>query len=421
MKVSLRLTIVAALLCLSVLGISCSPLPTLNSAYPGPETEEPISTPISATTPLPIIQPPPYPALPEPEPTATLPPEQPPTATPIPTVTPLPTALPLPPSAFHVMWVENIPTEFGEMYAAIVWRADPRDIAGRQEVVRFEDRKIQQAVLSPNGRQIALITTKQVQGGGPVWVVNLDGAGLQQLAPDAQHILWSQDNHAIFYYRSESDQVSVEQVDVASGESRQVLMTDYPFYPLGWSAGGRWLYYVRSNPNAYEQCELWKVDRDGGNPQFICSLGRWDTIDLAQVLLSPNGGKLLLGSYGDLRWISTDGQGEGRIILPYPEQGYSISWGHGENEVIVGQSDASYSDYHLYSLDIPSQQAHELTEFSGSGWGPLAISADRHWLMTSRYLNGSYWIHLSTGTLIPIPCQDCGIHFIAWIPSGTGH
>lgn len=422
MRSSLRFAVgVIGLLGLLALGAACGDLSTVGPAYPGPETEGPAPTHLSATiSPQPIIQPPPYPGIPEPGPTNTLPPERPPTLTPIPTTTPLPTALPLPPSAFDVLWVENIGLDGSS--TGVIWRADPRDIANRREVARFDGREIYQAVLSPNGQQLALITKHRVQGGGPLWVMDLDGTNLRQLAPESWEIVWSQNGRTIFYEFREwgGDQAGIEQIDLASGEIQRVLTIERDAFMqlLGWSAGGQWLYYLRSSPEEYEEYQLWKVRHDGHDPQFIASLGMRGHIDLSQVSLSPNGSKLLVGTRS---WISTDGQEKGTIQLP-PGLCSAALWGHEENEVIAGLEDEGSPRYHLYAINIPSQHARELGAFDipGMGWWQrLALSPDYNWLMAYLYGGGFYWVHLSTGTMVPLPCQNCGTRFVAWLPSGS--
>lgn len=436
MKQLLRLTAITGLLCLAALATACGSIPSPNPAYPGPETEPP--KPTEESTPLPVTEMPatamtlppmtvvPIPTIPnhyppptEARPTDTLPPEPRPTATPIPTITPPPTTVPLPPPAFYVLWAETTYTD-GQPNSGTIWLADPRDPANRQKVTQLDDKEIYAVVLSPNGQQVTLITNRLVQGGGPLWVMNLDGTDLRPIAnADATQILWSQDSRTIFYRLFERGRMGIEQIDIESGETQRILILepDISLRLLGWSTDSHWLYHTRLGQEGYE---LWKIREDGSESQFIITLG--ESLPYPDyLLLSPNGGKILIGTYQSLRWVSTSGQGEGTVPLPYPEQGYQILWGHGENEVIVGQTDTSGVLYHLYSVNIQSQQTRELATFEDCCWRQLALSPDRHWLMASqRAYSRFYWIHLPTGTAIPAPCRDCRIHFIAWIPKGSG-
>ncbi len=433
MKRSLRFIAITGLLCLSTLGTACENLTSTHPAYgtSPPTTEGPPIIP-----PMPTSEPYPIPTR-RPTPTPGFPPTKtPPSPTPIPTATPPPTALPLPPSAFDVLWVETRSIYSPESPFGVIWWADPRDVANRQEVIRFDGKEIALAALSPNGRQIAL-TTAEWRGPRPLWVVNLDGTDLRQVVPTAGQFLWNPNSQAIFYALSEPGSptklasislqgqgwVGIERVDLASGEIQRILTIEPsgPLQLLGWSAGGQWLYHIRRNPETHE-FELWKTRQDGRDSQFIISLGL-DLPEPSKILLSPHGSKLFIGTYDHLGWISTEGQDWGDIALPRPG-GYLILSGLGENQVIVAQPDQSQPLYHLYALNIQSQQTRELATFgipTGPGWDQLNLSPDQTWLMAYLYGIGYYWIYLPTGATVPIPvCHGCEARFVAWLPAGAG-
>ncbi len=433
MKRSLQFIAITGLLCLSALGTACG---DLTSTYPAYETPPPITEGPTTILPIPTSEPYPIPTR-RPTPTTGLPPTKvPPSPTPIPTATPPPTALPLPPSAFDVLWIETTSVDSPTGVHGTIWRADPRDIAHRRPVVHFDDQGILEAALSPNGRKIALTTAGWRWPRSPLWVVNLDGTELQQIAPDAGQILWSPDSRAIFYTLGEpgsptklasislQDQgwVGIERVDLATGEIERILTieTATSLQLLGWSAGGQWLYHIRRNLETRE-FELWKIRHDGSDSQNIVPLG-WELPPRSHLLLSPEGGKLLLGNSHELGWISTDGQESGNVLLPQPD-GYQVLWGHGENEIIVAQHNPTQPLYHLYSINIQSQHTREMVTFGvpkGPGWSELAISPDHHWLMAHLYQDGYYWIYLPTGTMVPLPfCRGCWVRFVAWLPGGA--
>jgi len=251
-------------------------------------------------------------------------------------------------------------------------------------------------------------------------VVNLDGSELRQLVPDAGSIFWTQDNRAIYYslWVEEEDVYGLERVDLVSGEVQRILAVEPPgfYHLLGWSADGQWFYYTlpRSVP---QKDELWRVRWDGSITEFLTFLPEV-SVEWDQVRLSPNGSKLLLGTH----WISTDGEESGEIPLLQPGEAYEVLWGHGENEVILGQKDRTESLFHLYAINLQSQQVRELATFGNRGiaWDKLALSPDRHWLMAYLYQRGFYWIHLPTGTLVPVTCcRDCVLYAVGWVPGGT--
>lgn len=431
MKLSLRSLAIVGLLCLAVLGTACGGLPSPLPAY---ETPPGLTEGTGATLPRPTLEPYPIPTR-RPTPTPGVPPTKgTPSPSPIPTATPPPTALPLPPSAFDVLWVKTTSINFPSGSWGAIWRADPRDIANRQQVVCFADQGILEAALSPNGQMLALTTAGWHWRDSPLWVVNLDGTGLQQVAPDAGQILWSPNSRAIFYTlgqagpptklasasRQDQGWVGIERVDLATGEIERILTIEGnpSLQLLGWSAGGQWLYHIRRNLETRE-FELWETRQDGSESRFILPLGL-NLSEPSRILLSPEGGKLLIGT----RWISTDGQERGDLPLPGSDHRWvQVLWDHGENKVIVGQYDANQLTYHLYAINIQSQHVREIASIAGGSiWELHGLSPDYHWVMAfPLYRSGFYWVHLPTETIVPIPsCPGCWVRFVAWIPSGAG-
>lgn len=430
MKPSLRSMAIIGLLVLAALGTACG----VSSIHSTHEISLPITESSATILPRPTSESYPIPTR-RPTPTVGIPPTKvPPSPTPIPTATPPPTALPLPPSAFDVLWIETTPVDSPSGSSGTIWRADPRDIANLRQVVHFDDQGILEAALSPNGQKLALTTAGWRWRSSPLWVVNVDGTELQQVAPDAGQILWSPNSRAIFYNlgqagpptklasisRQDQGWVGIERVDLATGEIQRILTIEPAgsLQLLGWSAGGQWLYHIRENQETRE-FELWKTRQDGSESLFIFSLGL-HLPEPSKILLSPEGGKLLI----DTRWISTDGQERGDLPLPGSDHRWvQALWDHGENKVIVGQYDVGQPSYHLYVINISSQHVREIASIAGGSiWELQGLSPDYRWAMAfPLYRRGFYWIHLPTGTIVPIPsCPRCWVCFVAWIPSGAG-
>ena len=395
-----RIMLALGVLCLLVVIGGCGPMPT---AIPSPSL-------------LPTTQPP-YPIPPSQTRRPTVREDYTPplvatrTPTPTPTITPLPTALPLPLSAFEVLWTES------SVNSGILWRADPRDIADRREVARFNE-GILRAALSPDNRHIAL-TVGQLgdRVANPLWVVNVDGTNLRELVPSAGQVLWSQTGLTVFYSTGGEGWIGIEQVAVDSGKIQRVLTIEpvVGLSLLGWSADGQWLYHVRSKPSEHD---LWKVRQDGSSAQVVVSLGA-DLPSPPYLLLSPDGRRLLFGTAQGLRWIATDGRGEEDIPLPGQGQGFLPLWGNEEQEVLVAQHDGKQALYHLYSIDLGSKLTRELGTFgipnNGPGWVWLSISPDRQWLMGQLYPSGSYLVYFPSGLMIPLNFEYAA-EFIGWIP-----
>jgi len=387
---------------------------------------------LKLTPPLtPIIKPLPQTLTPAPKPL--------PTPTPVPTPTPIPTPLPLPPSSFYALWAENFP----EGQGSVLWLADPRDIGSRQEVLRFKRDAIRDAVLSPNGRKLALVTNYWKEFN--LWVANLDGTGLQQLEGPAAALglpFWSRDSRSLVYgigWREDVMMPSYKDgtpapftvwrgatilIDIATGEKRRLpeppeIKPDMGASPLGWSADGREFYFAL--PVSEDEYELWAVDWSGRDVHRVVSVDHepviFTTAFLEPDLLAPDGSKLLIATYKGLSWVSTDGREKVNIPITRPEQGYQAIWSPNSSEIIIGQADEQRPVEYVKAINVHTLAVREIGTFEGRRWRFLSISPDYHWLAVYHYYSGLYWIHLPTGMSVPVPSQpNGGCIFVAWVP-----
>lgn len=348
------------------------------------------------------------------------------TPTSIPTSTPVPTALPLPPSAFSALWVENFPEGRG----SVLWVADPRDIGGRREVLRFDQDAIAEVSLSPDGRKMAVIT--RYWKTATLWIANANGNGLQQLDQNSTlgGLLWSQDSRLLAYeagwfeesimpsYKTGAPtswlvgQGAVELVDIATGERRRLLeaqQDDLPLSVLGWSADGQELYYVLAQED--DTYQLWATSQEGQEARRIVS---GSNIMLGVPLLSPDGSKFLVGTSEGVAWFSANGRDQ--QVIAQPQQGFTAIWAPNSQDLIVSHWNSDYSEMVIQSINLYTRSTRNLGSIRPIGdWQLLAISRDYQWLAAYHYYSGLYWIHLSTGTTIPIPSQDHQLVFVAWV------
>ena len=349
-------------------------------------------------------------------PTMTRGPKPTPSSGPIPTITSIPTPLSLPPSAFYALWVESIPEGSG----GIIWLADPADIGQRQMVVQFDDQEIYQAIVSPNGRQIAFTAATYRARQSPLWVVDIDGSNLKRLVSDAAQVLWSPDSRTLVYSMGKAPQGSVlETVNITTGDTRQLMTFDpnVSLHLLGWSTNGQELYHIRVVPRdqGYDH-ELWTVDQEGRDARRIASLGS----ELGNPLLSPDGARLLYG-YGTpegLPVLELE-QGAKRIVQP-PGRG-AIAWTPDGKGLLA--FDIQDNVLALRNLDVATALTQNIALIQGvslSGWQPLAMSPDRKWLAAYLYLKGYYWIHLPSGMIVSVPSENRRIAFVAWAPKLAG-
>ncbi len=391
-------------LCLSLFVSSCGSLS--GGPYPPPEDVNP---PLEQT---------PYPP---PEPTIDVetytPPAKPTeTTTPAPIPTVPPTAMGNITSAFDVLWAESVSEYSPDLPKSILWQTNPVDIAARQEIVHFDKATILNAALSPDGQRVALITKDGQQSGQPLWVVDIDGANLRQLAPSAGQILWTRDSQTICYIFAEEGWVGIRQVVMDTEETQVILKIESTVgvYLIGWSADGNWLYHLRAGPGKQD---LWKVRRDGSSSELIAALET--NLSYRNLVLSPGGTRLLYNVAQSLKWVSTVDGDHGEIPLPNPAGGgYQVFWGSTEDEVFVAQRDGNQPLYRLYTTDISGASVQELGSFGiprGSGWAQLAISPDHEWLMGNLTESDSYLIYLPNGTMVPVPDENRVIQFAGWV------
>lgn len=370
----------------------------LSACSSGP-TPAPFESPVETSTP------PPYPP-----PGDTPPPKPTHTPAPTPTITPVPTPLPLPASAYLALWVETVLEDNPGGPQGTIWRAEPKDIAGRQQVVHFDDQEITQAAVSPDGSRIAFTAAPRQARQSPLWLINVNGQGLRQLLPDAKRLAWSRDGHTIAYTAGEIAQGWVlETVDIATGAIHH-LANGEPgaILPLlGWSANDRKVYYVWRG----QGYEVWAADRNGqGSPRKVATLEG----ELGQPLLSPDGTKLQYG-YGSPQGAPLLDLAQGttrRVQLP--GQWY-VTWGLDSTELLV--IDVQTGTLILRSFNTITDQSQDIALIPNvplAKWEPLALSPDRQWLAAFHYYSGLHWLYLPSGMVVPVPQQGLVI-FLGWI------
>jgi Tol biopolymer transport system component len=128
---------------------------------------------------------------------------------------------------------------------------------------------------SPDHRSIAYTNST-----GALWVANADLTGKRRLANAAFEPRWSPDGRSILVMRPGPGQDGSELalVDVATGQLRQLTDGNYFDRPLGVSADGRFVAFMRaSSPDDHE---LWLVGADGTGLRQVmllgtCSQARW--------------------------------------------------------------------------------------------------------------------------------------------------
>ena len=340
------------------------------------------------------------------------------TPAPTPTNTPVPTPLPLPPSAYYALWVETISWDIPGGPKGTIWLADPNDIGGRQALVQFDDQGIYHAAVAPDGRQVAFTAAPWKAEQGPAWLVDMRTGSLTQLLATADQVQWGHDGRALAYTApQEIAGITLGVIDIATQESRRLTSVGAGalLYLLGWSSDDQKIYYIRPSPQSPELgSELWAIDQDGLNAHKIASLGDRP----GSPVLSPDGSKFLIGTPEGVAWISADGH-NWRVITQ-PTWGFTAIWAPDSQGLVISRWGANRSNMVVQVVDVTTQSIEDLGIITPIGdWKLLALSPDRTWLAAYHYYTGLYWLHLPTGTVVPVPTQG-RIIFLGWVPRPAG-
>ncbi len=393
--------------------------------------QSPIETPTQPPYPPPAT--PTRPLTPTIPPTVTRPPKPSPSPSPIPTATPVPTPLPLPPSAFYALWVENFPEGEG----SVLWLADPGNIGSRKEVMRFEKQHVVETALSPNGRQMALVT--YWMNTSTLWAVHTDGSNLQQLDQSQRinELHWSRDGQQLAYgitWREVETTTATPLptgkrggsiprevvhkafvlIDISTRTKRRLLEIpgDTTTMILGWSADGRQLYYI--HPVGSGKIALRSVTLTGVIKDVITSL---ESMSIPS--LSPDGNSLILVNLRGMAVFSLVDKVQYPIVRVPSNNLCGHVWHSNGKRVIICQVDEQHPREYVESIDIPSLGKNRLGVIrippGHNTLNMLSISPDGKWASTHAYLQGLYLVHLSTGTIVPIPGRDGWTSFAGWV------
>ena len=410
----------------------------LSQRAPVGQQEQPVGTATAAAFPPPATATPePYPLPPVPLPDTPTPGPYPPPRTPTPVPSPSPTSSPTPPlptppgpipSTYDIIWAETAWIREEDRPVSITfWRANVADLDNRTEIATLSvGHKIYRANLSPDDNRVAFTTCPSIGGcthfgDGVLWVMNIDGSGLTQLAKGidgSSYPTWSRDGKTVTYRKEVLKSPAPASTDVSpliyeihtvatDGTGDKALVVDDTadsVTPRGWSPDGRMLYFDRMVPGTGH--ELWAVDANGERPpQRIMPLPD-------QYKFSPDGTKLMIYTPEEgLVILSTDGR-ERTIFLP-PEEAFGGIWSSDGVEFIGRQG----RDPQFRAANVATGAARvlvtaQLTDISDR---LLAISPDRQWLALKSYRGGQiYLLWIGTSVRVEVTTTDIA-SFVGWI------
>ncbi len=360
------------------------------------------------------------------------PPPASPMPTPIPTAvpTPMPT-LPIAPN-LGIIWAETtrITTEAGSNQPGPItfWRSNIADLASRASLLTIpQGNTLKNASLSPDGSKIAFTLLPPDSGSrwwlhGTLWVMNVDGSGLRELALDifpggwrGPYPLWSPDSRTVAYIKSvpkvppptdketEPEVQEIHVLDTTSGENKLLVADDLITRMLGWSQRGESLFYERSAPGV--GYELWAVATNiKMSPQRMLLLPE-------HYAFSPDGTRLLIYD-AEEGFIVLSVDGKSRKALVPPDQAFGGIWSVDGTELIGRQGWGGQ----FRALDVNTAATRMLVAapLKESNDTLLSASPDKQWILIQSQSYGDLYL-LQVGSTLRIDVPGMGsMSFVGW-------
>jgi len=125
---------------------------------------------------------------------------------------------------------------------------------------------------SPDGTKLAFTRAARVAGLDFVYVVGVDGAGLERLGPQGASPAWSPDGRMLAFWQRNEQGVVLSTFDLALGFVRTITRT-FPSFsgPPRWSPDGKWLLVTICG--SIGQCRLDVAAADGSEVDQLVSGG----------------------------------------------------------------------------------------------------------------------------------------------------
>jgi len=383
------------------------------AAYPMPN-ETPLPPPPTRT---PVI----YPTI-GPKPTLPPKPTVPPTATP--TITPIPTALAVPASAYEGLWVESVPNPAGsypDNYDSLLWAADPRDIGRRRLVARFDRQNIYTVVVSPGGKQIAVTAGSNRPLGIPLYVLNADGSGLRQVAPNASRLLWSVDERTIAYTANRKpEQVDgsvIEIVDVPTAKQRRLATFDDEVGTLQilyWSADGQSVGITKlASLSQGKVLELWLINVVSAGARNQGVIPKSHTLYAA----SPDANSLLFTDWDTGKYALLDLSQLRHRAISLPPSINHIIWS-ADGGLLYFDEDAGSTALRKINMQTGANESLikiRPEPLEAKMTAPVSLAPDAIWLVVFHYYTGVYVVYLPTGAVVPVPIVNTPLWFGGWV------
>lgn len=238
----------------------------------------------------------------------------------------------------------------------------------------------------PSGQIVYVCQYSGLRGRNQLCLVNADGSDQRTLTSGGSHDDFfpelAPDGASVVFSSNRSGRYQIYELEISSGELTQ--LTDFndrePFAPAISPDGKQIVFYAQDDSSCWEGCQLWLMDRDGGNPRALTNMpgGAWDPA------WSPDGSQILFASAVDeqpqLHIIDVEGGEAVQVTNVVGIRGRN-DWS--PNGLDVATYVGSTWDWDIYLFDLNGENIRQLTD----GLSNLApsFSPDGRWITFMSY------------------------------------
>ncbi len=233
---------------------------------------------------------------------------------------------------------------------------------------------------SPDGKRIAFFSSRT--GKGEIWVCDSDGSSPRQLTsshvPVEASPHWSPDGREIAYQASPEGHVAIYVVSAEGGRPRRLTTADSRVGAPSWSRDGKWIYFGSDESGAWQ---VWKVPPEGGRAVQVTKKGGYAALESRDGKTLYYAKRLKLPGFRKSQglWKVPAQGGKETLVLKELAAGLYDCWD------LSGDGIYFYND-HSSAIDFFSFATHEITQIAKpeKQGGPLAISPDGRWILSSQ-------------------------------------
>jgi Tol biopolymer transport system component len=245
-------------------------------------------------------------------------------------------------------------------------------------------------VWSPDGRKIAFTSNRE--GLTRVYIMNADGSQIHRLTK-SQGISeikpkWSPDGKSIVFLAISTDgKATIQLVDLASGETREIVDSKYALISPAWSPDSQFVWFASSIAHSTVlRNDLYTVHIKSGDIQRITTFNGSDGWRYDDIAISPDGLHVLhspssrdpaayLLNLQTLEVSYVFAFARNREIYPeFVDRQSGANWSPDGNAIVFSMG-TDNTQANLYRFDFQSEQITQLTsgpghEMSADWWAP---------------------------------------------------